>query len=112
MERNRQESISDLVRFAIDSLLDPEKQDPLELTANERMTDLVKTLARETGRPNRQVIEECVAGIIDLLETGRSPLIIEEIKLRRNYSNPPSAEKRAVSPMRSKVPVSEASRIE
>ncbi len=47
----------------------------------------VDELCAETERPAHQVISDCISGIWDLIETGNSPLIVEEIKLRRRYRN-------------------------
>ena len=47
----------------------------------------VDKLCAETERPADQVISDCISGIWDLIETGNSPLVVEEIKLRRRYRN-------------------------
>ena len=84
-ERNRGETISDLVREAISLLIRPGGEGkPATLSPGiqsqvERLADLLK---RET----RQVEEACIEGILDLIEHRcEVPLIVMETHLHLQY---------------------------
>ena len=55
----------------------------------ERLSDIVRyaigELADELNRSQSQVLEACVEGIQEFLESKRTPLIISEVHLRRKY---------------------------
>src|ERR1700678_4382104 len=84
-ERNRGETISDLVREAISLLVRPESNgktgglQPGVRAQVERLADLLK-------REPRQVEEACVEGILDLIDRKCDvPLIVMETHLHLKY---------------------------
>jgi hypothetical protein len=84
-ERNRGETISDLVREAISLLAKPEangKADALSPGIRAQVERLAVLLKREPG----QVEEACVEGILDLIERKcEVPLIVMETHLHLKY---------------------------
>jgi predicted DNA-binding protein len=90
-ERGREESLSDLVRDGVDQILESPEGILLELQS--QTWKLLHSLAKETDRPLSQIVDECVEGVFNLLQEGESPLIIEEIKLRRRYASKPANQK-------------------
>ena len=86
--RGKGERLSDMVRQAIDEFVSPE---PLDLRGSHYVSvtcqckQAVMELAEELNRSQSQVVEACVEGIQDILESKRTPLIIYEIHLRRKY---------------------------
>src|SRR5476649_1172335 len=78
-ERNRGETISDLVREAISLLVKPGGLSPGIRAQVERLADLLK-------REPHQVEEACVEGILDLIERKcEVPLIVMETHLHLQY---------------------------
>jgi hypothetical protein len=84
-ERNRGETISDLVREAISMLVSPDangKAGALSSGVRARMERLADLLKREP----QQVEEACVEGILDLIEHKcEVPLIVMETHLHLEY---------------------------
>ena len=77
------------MRVSIDHLLNGPAEGGIHLSA--RCKEFLKCLSADSGRPLDQVLEECVEGIFRLLDDDTSPLIVEEIKLRRTYAGKTSA---------------------
>jgi len=82
-KRNRGETLSDLVREAIDLLVKPhaagDKMSPRVRINLERLAELLR-------REPRQVEESCVEGILDLIERKcEVPLIVMETQLHLKY---------------------------
>jgi predicted DNA-binding protein len=71
------------VRKSIGLFLESPDEPSLRLTP--RALEILGKLAEESPRSLAQLIEECIEGIFTLVEDDRSPLIVEEIKLRRSY---------------------------
>ena len=84
-ERNRGETLSDLVREAISMLVNPEahgKAPALSPGTRARMMWLAELLKREP----QQVEEACVEGILDLIDHKcEVPLIVMETHLHLQY---------------------------
>jgi predicted transcriptional regulator len=87
--RGKGERLSDIVRHAISEFITPEENGTngshiVNVTSlcKQRVSDL----ASELDRSQSQVLEACVEGIQEFLESKRMPLIISEVHLRRKYS--------------------------
>ena len=90
-ERNRGETISDLVREGIGLLVKPGGANAADFSPDIRMQ--VERLAELLKRAPRQVEEACVQGILDLIKRKcEVPLIVMEthlhLKYRANDDNP------------------------
>jgi hypothetical protein len=84
-ERNRGETISDLVREAISLLVKPGAEGGANALSPEVRTQ-VERLAVLLKREPRQVEEACVEGILDLIERKCDvPLIVMETHLHLKY---------------------------
>ncbi len=84
-QRGLGESISDLVRTGINQIVSAPNGMPPLLT--EGAWKSLCALSKETDRPVGQIIGECVEAIVEMVGgNDRTPLIVEEIKLRRRYS--------------------------
>jgi predicted transcriptional regulator len=86
--RGKGERLSDIVRQAIMEFISPEQPDAggscfVNVTCQCKRR--VAKLAQELNRSQSQVLEACVEGIHDILESERTPLIIYEVQLRRKY---------------------------
>jgi hypothetical protein len=93
--RGKGETLSDIVRLALNEFISPESVNAQEThfikvtsTCKRRTADL----ARELNRSQTQVLEDCVDGIYDILENKQTPLIIFEVRLRRKYRQKESPE--------------------
>jgi hypothetical protein len=107
-ERNRGETISDLVREAISLLVKPESNGKAG-ALNPGVRAHVERLAVLLKREPRQVEEACVEGILDLIERKCDvPLIVMETHLHLKYRhkddktdsplNPPSEPEQKPAP--------------
>jgi hypothetical protein len=86
-ERNRGETISDLVREAISLLVKPSADAKAE-TLPPEVRAKVERLAVLLKREPQQVEEACVEGILDLIERKCDvPLIVMETHLHLKYRN-------------------------
>ena len=86
--RGKGERLSDIVRQAISEFISPEPLDPREshyVNVTAQCKRSLTELAEELNRSQTQVLEACVEGIEDILESKRTPLIIYEVQLRRKY---------------------------
>ena len=86
--RGKGERLSDIVRRAISEFIAPEESGTngsqvVNVTplCKQRVTEL----ADELDRSQSQVLEACVEGIREFLESKRTPLIISEVYLRRKH---------------------------
>ncbi len=86
--RGKGERLSDIVRRAISEFIAPEESGTngsqvVNVTplCKQRVTEL----ADELDRSQSQVLEACVEGIQEFLESKRTPLIISEVYLRRKH---------------------------
>jgi predicted transcriptional regulator len=86
--RGKGERLSDIVRRAISEFIAPEESGTngsqvVNVTplCKQRVTEL----ADELDRSQSQVLEACVEGIQEFLESKRTPLIISEVHLRRKH---------------------------
>ena len=86
--RGKGERLSDIVRRAISEFIAPEESGTngsqvVNVTplCKQRVTEL----ADELDRSQSQVLEACVEGIREFLESKRTPLIISEVDLRRKH---------------------------
>ena len=86
--RGKGERLSDIVRRAISEFIAPEESG----TNGSQMVNVtplckqrVTELADELDRSQSQVLEACVEGIQEFLESKRTPLIISEVHLRRKH---------------------------
>lgn len=86
--RGKGERLSDIVRRAISEFIAPEESGTngsqvVNVTplCKQRVTEL----ANELDRSQSQVLEACVEGIREFLESKRTPLIISEVYLRRKH---------------------------
>ena len=83
-ERNRGETISDLVREGIGLLVKPGGANAADFSPDIRMQ--VERLAELLKREPRQVEEACVQGILDLIKRKcEVPLIVMETHLHLKY---------------------------
>ncbi len=84
VERNKGETISDIVREALSVLVERH-----EGTAATLLEKKVNTLAALLKREPRQVEQACIEGIFDLIENkAKVPLIVMESQLHLSYGNP------------------------
>ena len=84
LERNRGETLSDLVREAIGNLVKPHASSENGLRPQVR--EHVERLAELLKRQPRQVEESCIEGILDLIERKcEVPLIVMETHLYLKY---------------------------
>ncbi len=84
-ERNRGETLSDLVREAISLLVKPGADGKTE-ALNPGLRAEVERLAELLKREPRQVEEACIEGILDLIERKcEVPLIVMETHLHLQY---------------------------
>jgi hypothetical protein len=87
LERNRGETLSDLVREAI-SLLVNVGSNGQERVLNPKTKAQVEQLAVLLKRDFQQVEEACIEGILDLIESKcEVPLIVMETHLHLKYRN-------------------------
>jgi predicted transcriptional regulator len=88
ISRGRRETLSDMVREAIELFLDPdscpESAQPSIVLGQDSQVK-VQDMACKLDRKPGQVVEDCIQGIVDMLETQRTPLIVLEIGLRQKY---------------------------
>jgi len=84
--RRQGETLSDIVREAIEAYLKPKppQVDPDFVISKESQCH-VRKLAKHLDRSPRQVIEDCVDGVIGLFEQQKPPLIVLELELRAKY---------------------------
>ena len=84
LERNRGETLSDLVREAIGNLVKPHASG--ENALRPQVREHVERLAELLKRQPRQVEESCIEGILDLIERKcEVPLIVMETHLHLKY---------------------------
>src|SRR5579863_4260256 len=86
--RGKGETLSDVVRLAIEKLISPtssNQQDTRLVNITPLCEKRIEELARKLDRNPAQVVEDCVDGILDILEGKKVPLIVLELELRRKY---------------------------
>jgi hypothetical protein len=84
LQRNRGETLSDLVREAIGNLVKPNAAG--ENALRPQVRENVERLAELLKRQPRQVEESCIEGILDLIERKcEVPLIVMETHLHLKY---------------------------
>ena len=84
LQRNRGETLSDLVREAIGNLVKPYATG--ENALRPQVREHVERLAELLKRQPRQVEESCIEGILDLIERKcEVPLIVMETHLHLKY---------------------------
>jgi hypothetical protein len=88
IQRGGNESLSDLVREIISTAIGV-PAGGTNSVFTEEIQKTVEKLSSEINRPPDQVTADCIAGIWGLIENERSPLIVEEVKLRRRYRAEP-----------------------
>jgi hypothetical protein len=89
IQRGGNESLSDVVREIISSAIGV-PAGGTNSVYTEEIQKIVERLSLEINRPPDQVTADCIAGIWGLIENERSPLIVEEVKLRRRYRAEPT----------------------
>jgi Arc/MetJ-type ribon-helix-helix transcriptional regulator len=83
IKRGKGESISDIVRLALNIVLE------IEEAEHSPVEQRVKALAALLKRDPFQVRDACVEGIFDLIENkAKVPLIVMESQLHLSYGNP------------------------
>lgn len=93
--RGKGETLSDVVRLALNEFISPESVSSQEahfIKVTSGCKRRTAELARELNRSQTQVLEDCVEGIHDILERQQVPLIIYEVRLRRKYRQKESPE--------------------
>jgi predicted DNA-binding protein len=87
LKRDKGGTVSEVVRNAIEQLLgnDGEGSDITLGGISNSTRDHLFALAKELNRTPAQVLEDCVEGIFDLVEKKATPLIAQELELRRKY---------------------------
>jgi hypothetical protein len=86
--RGKGETLSDIVRLALNEFTNPESVNSHEahfIKVTSQCKRRASELARELNRSQTQVLEDCVEGIHDILENKQTPLIVFEVHLRRKY---------------------------
>lgn len=86
VKRGRNETISDVIREALSWCLHPGlNKEPCYISPE--LHKRVQTLSKSLNRDPNQVFEDCVQGILDLIENPDQelPLVVMEVKLRRQY---------------------------
>lgn len=86
VKRGRNETISDVIREALSWCLHPGlNKEPCYVSPN--VHSKVQQLAKDLNRDPNQVVEDCVQGILDLVENPdqKLPLVVMEVQLRRQY---------------------------
>lgn len=87
--RGKGERLSDIVRHAISQFITPVEtgnNGSHIVNVTSQCKQRVSKLADELDRSQAQVLEACVEGIQEFLESKRTPLIISEVHLRRKHS--------------------------
>ena len=81
------ETISDVVRQAIEAFVEPQLRmsENAEYLISDNAKSAVQKLATQLGRKPAHVIEDCVEGMVDLHEQKKTPVIILELELRKKY---------------------------
>ena len=102
VKRGRNETISDVIREALSWCLHPGlNKEPCYIAPG--LHAKVQQLAKDLNRDPNQVVEDCVQGILDLVENPNQklPLVVMEVQLRRQYesgkSKPGAAKPKLVS---------------
>ena len=86
--RGKGERLSDIVRYDISEFITPKEpggNGSHIVNVTPQCKKKVTELADELNRSQSQVLEACVEGIQEFLESKRTPLIISEVHLRRKY---------------------------
>ena len=86
--RGKGERLSDIVRYAISEFITPKESGANGshiVNVTPQCKQKVTELADELNRSQSQVLEACVEGIQEFLESKRTPLIISEVHLRRKH---------------------------
>jgi hypothetical protein len=85
IERGQNETISDIIREALAWMIHPETSKvPCYLST--AMHKRVMEMSKDLNRDKDHVVEDCVQGVLDLLERpDRKPLVVMELHLRREY---------------------------
>jgi predicted transcriptional regulator len=98
--RGKGERLSDMVRQAIDEFTSPDEEldfrGPHYVNVTSPCKRRLAELAEELNRSPTQVLEDCVEGIQDIIESKRTPLIIYEVHLRRKYHKKNSVKQSSV----------------
>lgn len=87
-KRGKNETISDVIREALAWCLHPDlKKQPCYLS--QETYAKVRALAIDLNRDADQVVEDCIQGILDLVDKPdrKVPLIVMEVQLRRKYES-------------------------
>lgn len=83
--RGKGETVSDIVRQALALQLNPEAgRQPVYISSKAKQA--LGLLAGELKRDEGQVMEDCLVGILDIVD-GHDGLVVQEIKLRRSHSS-------------------------
>lgn len=84
-KRGKKETISDVIRASLAWCISPDKNmEVVHVSTNTFIT--VSKLAVELKREPQQVIKDCVEGTLAMVER-KTPLIVQEIRLRRRYQS-------------------------
>ncbi len=87
-KRAQGETISDLIREALKWCINPATgREPYYLSPD--LHETVQKMAKQLNREPAQVVEDCIQGVIDLIEkpSRKVPLIVLELTLRRDYDS-------------------------
>lgn len=85
-QRTNGGTLSDVVREALAWCLHPTSHQQPCFLSSPTMAK-VQRLAVGLNRSPDQVVEDCIQGVLDLIEDGRTPLIVQEVRLRQSYSS-------------------------
>jgi hypothetical protein len=85
--QDKRRTLSDLVREAIKHYVDSDStaDQPHHFSLGERTTANAQQIANMLERPFKSVVEDCVQGIVDCFQDNKTPLIVQELRLRKNY---------------------------
>jgi len=86
-------TLSDVVREALQWYLSPDATRVACSLSGDTFKQVEK-LSKALNREPRQVLDDCVMGIVDQLTEDSVPLIVQEWKLRQNYRQSPSSSRK------------------
>ncbi|HSI86806.1 MAG: hypothetical protein ACAI35_17415 [Candidatus Methylacidiphilales bacterium] len=80
-------NLSDVVREALSLITNQVEQRAKPVVFSRETYEVLSNMASELNRSPSQVAEDCVSAVLDSFHHNRSPLIVEELKLRRQYTS-------------------------
>ena len=83
-EAGRQQTISTIVRQILEDFQSAKKGKIIRLSQVDH--EKLINFSMELGRDPNTIVSECILAVEEMLKGKRAPLIVEELKLRRKYT--------------------------